>query len=140
MESADRPDAGPGGSADGGKRSVPACPLSAFGLGTIDHPAPFHCSAKVRALSVGVSVVPTAHTSVAEMAATPVRSPEPVGVGLATRFQAEPFQCPINVLPLALTPTAQALVREMAATAARLQPRQARRGLACQYLSLGSGL
>lgn len=45
---------------------------SGFGLGTRFHTAPFQCTISVLALPV----MPTAHALLAEVAATPNRSPE----------------------------------------------------------------
>jgi hypothetical protein len=66
--------------------------------------------------------VPTANTSFAERAATPLREGYAPGVGLGTIFHALPFHCSISVLPPGAlvapvnSPTAQASVGEMAVT------------------------
>src|SRR5580700_9268990 len=59
---------------------------------------------------------PTAYTSVAERAATPVRAGSVTGVGLGTMLHDVPFQFSISVLPLS-SPTAQASAGDMAVTA-----------------------
>src|SRR6266571_357080 len=91
-----------------------------LGLGTTVQLVPSHCS-----ISVPEPLSPTAHTSLLETAVTP-RSPfcRPGPAGLVTMLQLVPSQCSVRVwnTPLALrkSPTAQASVAEMAATADRL--------------------
>src|SRR5580700_3761355 len=70
---------------------------------------------------------PTAHTSSAETAATPVRKLSPVASSGApgTTLHAVPFQCSINVEnppALSVEPTAQMLVAEIAAMPAKTLP------------------
>src|SRR5262252_2056902 len=62
---------------------------------------------------------PTAHTSVADVVATPPSPLTSPGLGLGTSFQAVPFQRRISVSCAVLVvrvPTAQALPAEVAAT------------------------
>ena len=87
-------------------------------LGTRFQLVPFQCRIRLWPLVV----LPTAHASVAEVAATALSSP----LGrpeLRVCFQLVPFQCAISGLglrSLPVEPTAQALSAEVAATAVRL--------------------
>src|SRR5262245_9081237 len=71
-----------------------------LGLTTTDQALPFQCSVRVR--SIGMAPlrscrVPTAQTSVADLAATPDRVSLDAGLGLVTIDQAVPFQCSTRV-------------------------------------------
>ena len=88
-----------------------------LGLGTTLQALPFQCSMRVLLKSL-----PTAQALVADVAATPSRASVPEGLGLGTTSQALPFQCSIRVLLVwgdPLTPTAQALLGDVAAAALR---------------------
>src|SRR6185437_5744404 len=77
---------------------------------------------RARASRVRPLNVPTAHTLLGELAATPSRSLLEPGFGLATRTHLAPFQRRIRVLstrPLEALPTAQASRAEVAATPLR---------------------
>ena len=104
--------------------------LPGFGLVCTFHAAPFQCSTSVR---VPFARVPTAHTLVEELAATPDRRLASVpALGLACTFHADPFQCRVSVLfvvPLSYAPTAQMSDGELAATALRLFARAPTFGL-----------
>jgi hypothetical protein len=76
---------------------------------------PFHRSISVFSLLPAI-VVPTAQALLADVAATPERLADVPGLGLATCFQAVPFQRSMSVLPLLVAPTAQALVADVATT------------------------
>src|SRR5215469_14550554 len=67
-------------------------------------------------------VSPTAHASLAEMAATPFRKPDLGVAGMTARAHARPFQCNITGwdVPRAVKPTAQALPADVAATEVRV--------------------
>src|SRR5215471_10158858 len=85
-----------------------------------DHEVPFHrritaCSPPV--LTADGIPVPTAITSLADRAATPVNrvTKTPFSAGLGTMVHALPFQFSSSGVPL--RPTAHALVGEMAVTA-----------------------
>src|SRR5260370_40254415 len=77
------------------------------GLETMLQLVPSQCSTRSPEIWLWV---PTAQTSVEEMAVTAVNEPPPEGVGLVTTLQFVPFQCSINVWLVPLTvcpPTAQ---------------------------------
>src|SRR5258707_774023 len=104
-----------------------AAEVMATPLSTLDPPAlgreatlqlvPSQCSISVCAIPEPVRAkVPTAHTSVAETAATPRRTLPIPAVGLATILHFLPFQCSISACPLPLAamkePTAHTSVVE----------------------------
>src|SRR5438132_14254314 len=69
-----------------------------FGLETTFQLEPFQCSISVLMWLVVLGVeFPTAQTSLAETAATPVRTLSNPGFGLETTFHVEPFQCSMIV-------------------------------------------
>src|SRR5262249_59429728 len=95
--------------------------VEGLGLGTTAQLVPFHCS-----IRVPLPLSPTAHTSLADTAATPLSpAPGPTPLGLATMLQAVPFQCSVrvwNTVPAPLvvwkSPAAQTSFAEMAVTPA----------------------
>jgi len=72
-----------------------------LGLGTRDQAVPFQCKISARGWGAEshaeVQYCPTAQALVAEVALTLRSSEFAVGLGLATRDQAVPFQCKISV-------------------------------------------
>src|SRR5215510_1705355 len=71
-----------------------------LGLGIMPQLVPFQCSVNVcKGIEPGSPEWPTAHMSLAEMAATPFNTTQvfPAGFGLATTLQLLPFQCSIRV-------------------------------------------
>src|SRR5579884_3078595 len=94
-----------------------------LGLLTMLHCVPFQCSIKVTLGPCPGVEIPTAHTSLAETAATPERTLMIAcgGFGLATMLHWVPSQCSISVCPMPLgpevLPTAQISLVETAATA-----------------------
>jgi hypothetical protein len=85
-----------------------------LGVGTIDHVAPFHCSARVGPIPVvWLEATPTAQQSEVLTQATPERKlTDEVVLGVGTMDQALPFHCSANVCPGAplmgkVCPTAQ---------------------------------
>src|SRR5579864_8899378 len=95
-----------------------------FGLGTTDHWVPFQCSIRVRSPVAEPLVcwMPTAHTSVEEMAETALRRLPEVPFGLEMSVHLVPFQCSVRVSSMALgllkKPTAHMSVGEMLVTPA----------------------
>src|SRR5215472_4542934 len=88
------------------------------GLGTKVHVAPFQCMITL----LSPFVPPTAHTSDADTAATPLRNtppPVPAGRGDGVLDQALPSQCSTRACPAA-TPTAQASRPDTTASALKL--------------------
>ena len=98
-----------------------------FGLTTVDHLAPFQCSTKVlnEAFSDSglVAENPTAEQSVAVAHDTPTSTPsvDPVGLGLGTMDQLDPFQRSMSVAENVL-PTAKQLFADVHETPARPAP------------------
>src|SRR5215475_11547209 len=87
-----------------------------LGLATRAHDLPFQCKITVRAL---LPLEPTAQAFLVEVAATELRMSLPSGLGLRTVAHFVPFQRRISVrsvAPLLEKPTAQTLLREVAAT------------------------
>src|SRR5256885_6136927 len=83
-----------------------------FGPETMLHCVPSQCSMRLN-VPVFDTQEPTAHTSLAEIAATPARSlVHPFGCGLETTLHCVPFQCSISacdaeLLSAVAYPTAQ---------------------------------
>src|SRR5215469_4900165 len=91
--------------------------VSGSGLGTWAQWEPSQCRMRVPFLVMALAlaagpVLPTAHTSLAAVPATPTRSfetPAPPGSGVVTRVQVLPFQCRARVWwtpPITENPTA----------------------------------
>ena len=80
-------------------------------MGTRFQVAPFQCR---------IMPAPTAHASLADMAATEYKTAPGSLLGLGTCFHAVPFQCRISVLRSLIWPRAQASVLDVAATPKRL--------------------
>src|SRR5947209_8812479 len=70
----------------------------ALGLATTLHCVPFQCSINVLLISLFLTMMyPTAHTSLDETAATPLRRLLLPAVGLVIRLQRVPSQCSVSV-------------------------------------------
>src|SRR5215475_6790399 len=82
---------------------------SGLGLLTLIHLLPFQRSVRVRTWFVP-DALPTAQTLALVVAATDCKWLSKPGLGLATRFQARPFQCRISVL-LFVSPATSLLPR-----------------------------
>src|SRR5579859_7078676 len=103
-------------------------PFTKAGLVTTLQLVPSQCSTRGLKMNVdpaGAGSLPTAHTSVDEMAATPVRK-LPFGTfGPAVTLQLVPFQCSMRVfteLPAAWVPTAQTSFPATPATLENIPP------------------
>src|SRR5579885_546311 len=98
------------------------------GTGTMCQRRPSHCSTSARDSPLLVRVVPAAHTSVGETAATAERELErPGALGLGTTRQCRPSPCAtrVRVTPgraVLTVPTAQRLWAEAAAMAKKVPP------------------
>src|ERR1700683_443348 len=95
-----------------------------FGCDTRVHFTPFHWS-RTPSGAASLPAMPTAKASRADGAATPVRlAPPPPkgGLGLASRFHDDPFQCRMRVLIAEDKPTAQTSLADLAATPERIAP------------------
>lgn len=95
-------------------------PVSGSGLDWTAQTRPFQCSTSVCAFA-WASRSPTAHAFDADVAATPYRKSASSGLGLGCTFHCVPFQCSTRPrsaggLPTSYTPTAHALVGDVAAT------------------------
>ena len=76
-----------------------------FGMEMVDQADPFHCSANgVLQLPQAALTLPTAMHVSAELQLTPVNDELPVGLGIGTIDQADPFHCSANVVELPAGP------------------------------------
>src|SRR4051812_23290252 len=114
--------------------------LSMEGLGMTVQTEPSQCSVRVLLAAFPITLIPTAQTSFAERADTPLREAiESGGWGAGTIDQLEPFQCSMRGFPTREPrddpPTAQMSLADMTLTSLRTLPGKAEFGLGTTFHS-----